>query len=163
MLTMATATAELRPGLRQGSCDTGWGGGLGKERRGAGLRASLSSAPSLCLEGQLVSTSAGISPSIPSTCKLEPKAKQTFSPRGSVSAVWVPLLWASQGLSLPCWRSASGQQGGPASGGRQTVSLTWQAGPAVPPATSRFPEEQVTAWGLAQTGPLSIPSSMFYR
>lgn len=40
-------------------------------------------------------------------------------------AAWVglrwPVLWASQGLSLPCWWSASGQQGGPAPGDWQTV------------------------------------------
>ena len=29
---MAMATAELRLGLRQGSCDMGWGAGLGRER-----------------------------------------------------------------------------------------------------------------------------------
>ena len=28
-------TAELRLGLRQGSCDMGWGAGLGRERQGA--------------------------------------------------------------------------------------------------------------------------------
>ena len=32
---MAMATAELRLGLRQGSCDMGWGAGLGRERQGA--------------------------------------------------------------------------------------------------------------------------------
>ena len=136
-MTMAMATAELRTGPRQGSCDTGWGAGLGRERRGAGPWASLGSAPSLFLEGRgeeaqvelgetsPISTSAAISPSIPSTGKLEPKAKQMFSPHGNVSAVWAGLrwllLWASQVLSLPCWSSASGQQGGPAPGGRQTV------------------------------------------
>ena len=31
---------------------------------------------------------------------------------------------------------------------RARVSLTWKAAPAVLLGTSKFPEEQVTAWGL---------------
>ena len=50
MLSMAKATAGLRLGLRQGSCDTGWGEGLGRERQGAWASGQLGSAPSLCQE-----------------------------------------------------------------------------------------------------------------
>lgn len=46
---MAKATAGLRLGLRQGSCDTGWGEGLGRERQGPGLRPASSALP-LCQE-----------------------------------------------------------------------------------------------------------------
>lgn len=119
-----------------------WGGegGWAEKGRGPRPRASLGSAPSLCQEGRgeeaqaelgekiprpRISKSAGISPSIPSAYDLEANTKQMFSPRCSVSAVWVglcwPVLWASQGLSLPCWWSALGQQGGLAPEGWQTV------------------------------------------
>ena len=42
---MAKATAGLRLGLRQGSCDTGWGEGLGRERQGAWASGQLGLSP----------------------------------------------------------------------------------------------------------------------
>ena len=74
-----------------------WGGerGWAEKGRGPRARASLGSAPSLCQEGRgeeaqaelgekipcpRISKSAGISPSIPSTCNLEANTKQMFSP-----------------------------------------------------------------------------------
>ena len=173
MLSVAIATAVLRPGP-EALLPAGVGGeGGGKKRHGGlGLRASLGSAPSLHLEGRGREGRARIRRRDPHLL---------VNPQESVSLCWSPATGnleakttykhlahdsAGQGLGWAQLGGSLGLSGPPSSvGGQPQVSgvalllgvSRLSAGavgtrPRVPPypadwlpATSRFPGEQVTA------------------